>query len=214
MTHNDVVSCDVAVVRWGQTANTGHVPNNLMPNTFMAVAVDLGDPTAPMGDIHPRYKQQVGQRLATAGLAIAYKDQRVPYETTTGPLAVLARASKHDWQGLVVVHFNHTGGIPLQLRHAVGFEYSPNACNMKFPNAEPQGTWEVGMVVASDGATVTIETNGILALCVRYNWYNAACMPGTGPKMCAIYGKAASDQWLPALPFVMHTTLVPWPPSM
>ena len=43
-----------------------------MPNTFMSIAVDLGDATSPFGDIHPRYKQQVAQRLANAGLAVAY----------------------------------------------------------------------------------------------------------------------------------------------
>ena len=43
-----------------------------MPNTFYSVAYDLGDPTSPFGDIHPRYKQQVSARLVNAGLAIAY----------------------------------------------------------------------------------------------------------------------------------------------
>ena len=43
-----------------------------MPNTFMSIAVDLGDAQSPFDDIHPRYKQQVAQRLANAGLAVAY----------------------------------------------------------------------------------------------------------------------------------------------
>ena len=36
--------CEVAQVRWGQTANVGNVLNNtLLPNTFMAVTTDLAD---------------------------------------------------------------------------------------------------------------------------------------------------------------------------
>ncbi len=51
------------------TADYGYVPNPAMPNTFMSVAVDWGDPNSPYTDIHPRYKQQVAARLANAGLA-------------------------------------------------------------------------------------------------------------------------------------------------
>eukprot|EP01084_Bolivina_argentea_P060619 110741_1 len=35
---------DVAIVRHGQTANYGYVPNPMMINTFLATAIDLGDP--------------------------------------------------------------------------------------------------------------------------------------------------------------------------
>lgn len=40
-----------------------------MPNTGMAVAIDIGDPR----DIHPRDKQTVGARLARSALGVAYK---------------------------------------------------------------------------------------------------------------------------------------------
>ena len=70
--NNPIQACTVAAVRWGQTADYGYVPNPAMPNTFMSVAVDLGDANSPFNDIHPRYKQQVASRLANAGLAVAY----------------------------------------------------------------------------------------------------------------------------------------------
>ena len=57
--NNPPQTCTVAVVRMGQTANYGYVPNPAMPNTFMSVATDLGDALSPFNDIHPRYKQQV-----------------------------------------------------------------------------------------------------------------------------------------------------------
>ena len=43
-----------------------------MPNTFMAVAMDLGDPDSPFTEIHPRDKQDVGARLGLGGLKVAY----------------------------------------------------------------------------------------------------------------------------------------------
>lgn len=75
------------VIRWAQTANYGFVPNPRLSNVFMAVAIDLGDPTSPYDSIHPRDKQDVGKRLALAGRAIAYDDSEAYY---TGPLVVSA----------------------------------------------------------------------------------------------------------------------------
>lgn len=36
-------------IRWHQTADYGYAPNKRMPNTFMAVAVDLCDELSPYG---------------------------------------------------------------------------------------------------------------------------------------------------------------------
>ena len=76
------------VIRWAQTADYGYVPNPRMKNVFMAVAMDLGDPTSPYGSIHPRDKQDVGARLALAGRAIAYGDTTAYY---SGPIAKAAK---------------------------------------------------------------------------------------------------------------------------
>jgi len=35
--------------RWAQTANYGYSPNPALPNTFMAVAMDLPDFSSPYG---------------------------------------------------------------------------------------------------------------------------------------------------------------------
>ena len=75
------------VIRWAQTADYGFVPNPRLRAVFMAVAMDLGDPSSPFGSIHPRDKQDVGLRLALAGRAIAYGDSEVYF---TGPLATTA----------------------------------------------------------------------------------------------------------------------------
>lgn len=44
----------------------------LLPRVTFATAVDLGDSLSPYNDIHPRFKQEVGKRLATSTLAVAF----------------------------------------------------------------------------------------------------------------------------------------------
>ncbi|XP_068096394.1 sialate O-acetylesterase isoform X2 [Hyperolius riggenbachi] len=73
------------VIRWHQTADYGFVPNPKMPNTFMAVAMDLGDETSPYGSVHPRDKQTVAYRLYLGARAIAYGKKSVPFK---GPFPV------------------------------------------------------------------------------------------------------------------------------
>jgi len=81
---------DIASFRWSQTGSWGVLPNQDMPNTFMAHAFDLADPwrgaTCPdTGNpydckvpvymtplLHPRLKYPVGQRLAVGAMAKAY----------------------------------------------------------------------------------------------------------------------------------------------
>lgn len=74
------------MIRWAQTANYGYVPNDRLKNVFMAVAIDLGDPTSPYGSIHPRDKQDVGSRLALSARAVVYNDQ-LAIENFQGPIA-------------------------------------------------------------------------------------------------------------------------------
>ncbi|OWA50365.1 Sialate O-acetylesterase [Hypsibius exemplaris] len=59
-------------VRWHQTADIGVVPNDILRNVFMAVALDLCDPKSPYGSIHPRYKIEIGERLLLGALSLAY----------------------------------------------------------------------------------------------------------------------------------------------
>ena len=74
--------------RWAQTADYGYVPNDRLQNVFMAVAIDLGDPTSPMGSVHTRDKQDVGARLVLSARAVVYNDSTVYYQ---GPLADSAK---------------------------------------------------------------------------------------------------------------------------
>lgn len=82
--NNNISDTGFPDIRWAQTAQVGYVPNNILKNVFMAVAIDLGDPTSPYGSVHPRDKQDVGDRLFRAGLAVVYGDSTVDYR---GPIA-------------------------------------------------------------------------------------------------------------------------------
>src|SRR5262249_31055769 len=63
---------------WAELRDAQLYTTKAVPNTAMAVITDVGDEK----DIHPRDKDPVGQRLAIAALAIAYKE---PVEHT-GPV--------------------------------------------------------------------------------------------------------------------------------
>jgi len=78
----DSLEASFPVIRWHQTADYGYVPNERMENVFMAVALDTyDDKEGYPGNLHPRYKQIVAERLAIAGLNTAY-DLNFP---TNGP---------------------------------------------------------------------------------------------------------------------------------
>ena len=51
---NNLTDKGFPAIRWKQAAEYGFVPNSLMPNMFMAVAIDLIDNSFPYGSIHPR----------------------------------------------------------------------------------------------------------------------------------------------------------------
>ena len=74
------------MIRWHQTADFGFVPNEKMPNTFMAVSMDTYDKKLDknrgtfikwvqngetkfiiVGELHPMNKQTPAWRLAVAG---------------------------------------------------------------------------------------------------------------------------------------------------
>nr|AAH84103.1 LOC495015 protein [Xenopus laevis] len=76
---------DYPVIRWHQTADYGYAPNPKMNNTFMAVAMDLGDESSPYGSVHPRDKQTVAYRLYLGARAIAYGEKDLPFQ---GPFPI------------------------------------------------------------------------------------------------------------------------------
>ena len=57
---------------WSEFRNAQVQATKKLPGVVMAAAIDLGDPTSPWDPIHPRYKQEVGRRLAQAVIGARY----------------------------------------------------------------------------------------------------------------------------------------------
>lgn len=72
-----------------------------VPNTAMAVAIDLGE----WNDIHPDRKKEVGERLALAAEKVAYGDKDVVY---SGPLY---QSSKIDGNKITLTFSNMGSGL-------------------------------------------------------------------------------------------------------
>jgi len=137
-----------------------------LPKTGMAVIIDIGE----ANDIHPRNKQDVGDRLALWALARTYfKD--VVY---SGPLYSFMNVRGSE----IVLHFEHVdgglvakGGEPLK-----GFAIA--GADRKFVWAEAQ----------IEGETVVVRSDKVAEpVAVRYAWadnpvcnlYNAAGLPAS-----------------------------------
>ncbi|BFZ09705.1 hypothetical protein BsWGS_12744 [Bradybaena similaris] len=167
-------------IRWHQTADYGYVPNPKMPNTFMAVTIDLPDFNSTHTSVHPRDKKDVGDRLALSGLAIAYGRPEV-YQ---GPYP-----SKGE---LIASGFQITYDSPsaLEIRNISGFEL---LCNAR---------WAAANITSHDQVSVTLNNTchpNESIKGVRYAWRESPC----SFKACAVYGKVNS---LPAPPFILSVT--------
>jgi sialate O-acetylesterase len=161
-----------------------------LPNTGRAVLIDLGE----AGDIHPRHKREVGERLAKIALARDYKIAE-PY---SGP-AIEGSAVEG---GKIRVKFGHTDGglvaaaLPATyIVKSVTGETAPLVRNS--PNSEVEGfaicgadhNW-VWAEAKIDGNSVVVWSDKVAApVAVRYAWAdNPTC-------------NLANGAGLPAAPF-------------
>ena len=87
------------LIRWHQTFDYGYLPNEENPNTFMALAID----TYYNGTEHPRNKQLTSNRLAVAGLSIAYQKSEYP---SAGPFPISIDFSKNNDKISVEVNYD------------------------------------------------------------------------------------------------------------
>jgi sialate O-acetylesterase len=139
-----------------------------LPNTGMAVTIDIGDPK----NVHPKDKQDVGDRLSRIALANTY-GQNLEY---SGPMFKSATVENGD----IRVAFTHLGGGlvakggPLKCFAIAGQD-------LNFVPADAR----------IDGDTVVVSGTSVAApAAVRYAWENY-------PDGCNLYNAAG----LPAAPF-------------
>lgn len=119
------------------------------PHSAMAVITDVGDEK----DIHPKWKQPVGERLALAARAIAYGEQ----VAFTGPLYVGSSVEN----GTMVLEFAHAdGGLQAKDGQLTGFAIAGE--DGKFVNASAE-------IIAEN--KVRVQSPDIPApKYVRYGW--------------------------------------------
>jgi sialate O-acetylesterase len=123
-----------------------------VPKTGMAITIDLGEPK----DIHPKYKQEVGHRLALWALGSVY-GQKVA--STSGPLP-----AGHQIKG---------SEVTLSFSHADGGLTAKGGGELKgFVISGVDGTWKPAQA-RIEGNTVIVTGEGVKQpVAVRYAWEN------------------------------------------
>lgn len=127
-----------------------------VPNTAMAVAIDLGE----WNDVHPDNKKEVGERLALAAMKTAYKEDII----YSGPLYQSAVADGDK----MIVSFTHTGGGLITKDGEAPATFEIADAGKKFVRANAK----------IEGDKVIVWSNEIAApMYVRYAWSDNPANP-------------------------------------
>jgi len=145
----------------------------VLPNTGMAVTIDIGDPN----DVHPHNKQALGERLARLALAKVY-GREIEY---SGPVYESMKINGSSIQ----LSFSHLGG-GLVARDGPIKWFTIAGADRKFVPAEAR----------IEGDTIVVTNAQItMPLAVRYAWDN-------DPEGCNLYNAAGlpaapfrTDKW-------------------
>lgn len=136
---------------WAELRESQRLTAENVPNTAMAVITDYGNP----GDIHPIWKEPVGNRLAAAALAKVY-NKNVPY---LGP----SFKSMEVFGNRAVLSFdNATGGLEAKGGELTGWTIAGD--DHKFVNAQASIVGDRVVVSSPDVAHPAV---------VRYGWCDA-----------------------------------------
>ncbi len=131
-----------------------------LPNTGMAVTADIGEPT----DIHPKNKQDVGNRLAAEAMRVVYQKPDVNSgelareELSRGPML---EKMTPDGKRAVVTFRNASDGLLVKDKYGYlkGFEVAGADQKFYYAKAEVHGN---SVVVQCDSVTAPVA--------VRYGW--------------------------------------------
>jgi len=149
------------VIRWHQTMNVGYVPNSKMHDVFMSTALDTFDPKEGYpGNIHPRNKQLAAERLAIAGLNVAYWMTEFP---TKGPFPIMPIVA-------------NSGGI--EIEYDIDFDFNKDAeisgfffCELSDPDACDSGDSADNWVEIPKGDVVLLNSRLLKLNMWRFeNW--------------------------------------------
>lgn len=144
------ISKDPQESDWAELREAQLLTTVKSPHTAMAVITDVGDEK----DIHPKKKQPVGERLATAARALAY-GEKVEY---SGPTYDSLTISGRD----AIVHFKHVGaGLIAKGEKLTGFTVAGE--DRRFHNADAKIVGDTVVVSSPD-----VEK----PVAVRFGWAN------------------------------------------
>jgi len=155
-----------------------------IPNTGMAVAIDLADIGNP-GDIHPKNKKDVGERMALWSLAKDYGKKDLVY---SGPLY---REMKIEGDKIRLVFDNVGSGLTVATKKGYDPIVKDPQCKLqKFAIAGEDKKW-VWADAVTDGKTVVVSSPSVpKPVAVRYAF-------SMNPDGCNLY----NNEGLPASPF-------------
>ncbi|XP_065346024.1 LOW QUALITY PROTEIN: sialate O-acetylesterase-like [Cloeon dipterum] len=156
-------------LRFHQTADQGVLPNAFLPESFFATAYDLTDRDAPTGQIHPRDKQTIADRLAKAARNLIYGENF----HSNGPTPINSYFAS---PGIFVITFDRN----IKIVGTDGFTFQ-----------KTDGTWSATSIVnaSANSVDVAIEADAVL---LTYAFRATVCEY----KQCAIYSD--DDEDLPA----------------
>ena len=170
------------VIRWHQTANVGYAPNEKLNNVFMTTAVDLVDNTDDA--IHPRFKQDIGLRLAKGAFNLGY-NMNVEY------LPPIVKSVKFGDK--VEIEFDSDfKPVEFNVINQKGFDV---CCH---PDECANNDWIKINSFEVNGNILTIKkpsTDCSTLRSVRYLWRQKPCEF----KSCSLYSKRTN---LPVYPFI------------
>eukprot|EP00056_Hartaetosiga_gracilis_P020600 m.20567 g.20567 ORF g.20567 m.20567 type:complete len:821 (+) comp8585_c0_seq8:86-2548(+) len=176
-------SSDYAEIRHAQMAAL------LLDNVAYAIAIDIGDPTSPEGNIHPRRKQEVGRRLHLSALKVIYGQD----VENLGPQVVNYTTSTNEDKGTtsISITFSHADNL-----HSYGTAACTECCSQS-PFQISNGGSPVRAPFVIKGNTIELSANITgKNLQISYDW--------EGYPQCALYnGEGGPDNHtgLPADPF-------------
>ncbi|WP_276483421.1 sialate O-acetylesterase [Paraflavitalea pollutisoli] len=131
-----------------------------IPNTGMAVAIDLGE----WNDVHPDNKKSVGDRLALAARAIVYGEKGFEY---SGPIYESASVEGNK----IVISFTHTGG------GLIALDNEPLS-NFAIAGADKKFVWATARI--ENGKVVVSSDQVTQPKYVRYAWSDNPDNPNLG----------------------------------
>ena len=135
-----------------------------VPNTGMAVTIDIGEP-----DIHPKNKQDVGKRLALWALAKTY-GKNIVY---SGPIYTLMEVQGNK----AILHFSNVGGGLVAKGDLLkGFAIAGEDKKFVWADAKIEGN---AVVVSSDKVSAPVAVRYAWAKNPVCNLYNREGLPAT-----------------------------------